>query len=34
MLEMEKPRIECTEKEPETNYASFVIEPWLWNYAG
>ncbi|NLN88285.1 MAG: DNA-directed RNA polymerase subunit alpha [Syntrophomonadaceae bacterium] len=27
MLEMEKPRIECTEKEPETNYARFVIEP-------
>ncbi|WP_054697863.1 DNA-directed RNA polymerase subunit alpha [Syntrophomonas palmitatica] len=27
MLEMEKPRIECVEKNPETNYGRFVIEP-------
>jgi len=27
MLEMEKPRIECVEKNPENNYGKFVIEP-------
>lgn len=27
MLEMEKPRIECVEKDPEKNYGKFVIEP-------
>ncbi|NLJ72201.1 MAG: DNA-directed RNA polymerase subunit alpha [Syntrophomonadaceae bacterium] len=27
MLEMEKPRIDCVEKVPESNYAKFVIEP-------
>ncbi|MEN6328068.1 MAG: DNA-directed RNA polymerase subunit alpha [Syntrophomonas sp.] len=27
MLEMEKPRIECVEKDPSTNYGKFVIEP-------
>ena len=27
MLEMEKPRIECVEKDPENNYGKFVIEP-------
>ncbi|PKM76891.1 MAG: DNA-directed RNA polymerase subunit alpha [Firmicutes bacterium HGW-Firmicutes-15] len=27
MLEMEKPRIECLEKDAETNYGKFVIEP-------
>jgi len=27
MLEMEKPRIECVEKDVETNYGKFVIEP-------
>ncbi|HHW60685.1 MAG TPA: DNA-directed RNA polymerase subunit alpha [Syntrophomonadaceae bacterium] len=27
MLEMEKPRIECVEKDQETNYGKFVIEP-------
>ena len=27
MLEMEKPRIECTEKDPDRDYAKFVIEP-------
>lgn len=27
MLEMEKPRIECVEKEVESNYGKFVIEP-------
>ncbi len=27
MLEMEKPRIECVEKDSDTNYGKFVIEP-------
>ncbi|MDD2620265.1 MAG: DNA-directed RNA polymerase subunit alpha [Syntrophomonadaceae bacterium] len=27
MLEMEKPRIECVDKDPSTNYGKFVIEP-------
>jgi DNA-directed RNA polymerase subunit alpha len=27
MLEMEKPRIECVDKDPEKNYGKFVIEP-------
>ncbi|MGI6452888.1 MAG: DNA-directed RNA polymerase subunit alpha [Syntrophomonadaceae bacterium] len=27
MLEMEKPRIECVEKDPDRNYGKFVIEP-------
>lgn len=27
MLEMEKPRIECVDKDPERNYGKFVIEP-------
>lgn len=27
MLEMEKPRIECVEKDASTNYGKFVIEP-------
>lgn len=27
MLEMEKPRIECVEKDPIANYGKFVIEP-------
>ncbi|MGI5920934.1 MAG: DNA-directed RNA polymerase subunit alpha [Syntrophomonadaceae bacterium] len=27
MLEMEKPRIECVDKDPETHYGRFVIEP-------
>lgn len=27
MLEMEKPRIECVDKEADTNYGKFVIEP-------
>ncbi|MEN6351103.1 MAG: DNA-directed RNA polymerase subunit alpha [Syntrophomonas sp.] len=27
MLEMEKPRIECVEKDPSKNYGKFVIEP-------
>jgi DNA-directed RNA polymerase subunit alpha len=27
MLEMEKPRIECVEKDAEANYGKFVIEP-------
>lgn len=27
MLEMEKPRIECVEKDVESNYGKFVIEP-------
>ena len=27
MLEMEKPRIECVEKDANTNYGKFVIEP-------
>ncbi len=27
MLEMEKPRIECVEKDIDTNYGKFVIEP-------
>jgi len=27
MLETEKPRIECVEKDPENNYGKFVIEP-------
>ncbi len=27
MLEMEKPRIECVEKDAEKNYGRFVIEP-------
>lgn len=27
MLEMEKPRIECVEKDAENNYGKFVIEP-------
>lgn len=27
MLEMEKPRIECVEKDTDTNYGKFIIEP-------
>lgn len=27
MLEMEKPRIECVDKDPEAHYGKFVIEP-------
>ncbi|MFA7077690.1 MAG: DNA-directed RNA polymerase subunit alpha, partial [Syntrophomonas sp.] len=27
MLEMEKPRIECVDKDTEKNYGKFVIEP-------
>ena len=27
MLEMEKPRIECVDKDSDTNYGKFVIEP-------
>ena len=27
MLEIEKPRIECVEKDTDTHYAKFVIEP-------
>lgn len=27
MLEMEKPRIECVDKDPDNNYGKFVIEP-------
>jgi DNA-directed RNA polymerase, alpha subunit, bacterial and chloroplast-type len=27
MLEMEKPRIECVDKDPDNNYGRFVIEP-------
>ena len=27
MLEMEKPRIECVEKDADNNYGKFVIEP-------